>query len=421
MEFNQDIFNIIPNPVFINDTSGRYVYCNSEFEKIFGVTLEKLKGKTIFDFVVPEIAKIHNEHDILLYSGKSKTSFESSIGKIHAIITKTLLYDKNGEIIGIIGVITDITPIKMMEMDLKESERKCREFANLLPQTVYELDINGIVTYINDAAYKMFGLDCNTIKQGFNFLECISPEDRDRALESFNKIIQNVSNIERGKRYMALRYDNKEKFPILVYSTAIRESNGNITGVRGIVIDNTDNEAIINELREAQETFRNLSLQYQYVLDTIPDMVWTKDINNKFTFANKALRETLNKETDEIIGKSIFDITETTNYSYFDTDEIVKKMHTCQFTESFKVDGKEVWLDVIKFPMLKDGELIGTIGFAKDITSDVLKEKIMSDYIDKEVEKWTREQEIFNNKIEESLNRIKANIGRLRENDTKHQ
>jgi len=46
---------------------------------------------------------------------------------------------------------------KRTEEALRESEEKFREMANLLPQMVFELDIHGDVTYVNEQAYSMLG------------------------------------------------------------------------------------------------------------------------------------------------------------------------------------------------------------------------------------------------------------------------
>ena len=46
---------------------------------------------------------------------------------------------------------------KKNESVIRESEKRFKELANLLPQVVFETDLNGIITFANDSAFQIFG------------------------------------------------------------------------------------------------------------------------------------------------------------------------------------------------------------------------------------------------------------------------
>jgi PAS domain S-box-containing protein len=67
-----------PAVAFMKDESGRYVYVNKPFERVFGQTLSFLKGRTSFDWLPPATAAETHEHDLkVLNSGRPEEIVES--------------------------------------------------------------------------------------------------------------------------------------------------------------------------------------------------------------------------------------------------------------------------------------------------------------------------------------------------------
>lgn len=295
--------------------------------------------------------------------------------------------------------------VQELELQVALMDKQCKELSDLLPQMVYDLDSTGKYTYINRCGYQMFGYDCKDFEKGLYIKDLLEEKSASEATSALNRILSGGDS-SKGKRYLA-RKKSGEIFPIVVYSAPVRKDNV-IIGVRGICIDHTECEIVLTDLQTSQNNFQTLSLQYQFLLDTIPDMVWTKDINNRFTFVNKAMRDTLQKETDEIIGKSMFDIAEEVDDSVLNSDEIAKNMQTCHFIESFKVNGNEVWLDVTKAPIVQSGVLVGTIGTARDITCKIENERLLKTYISKEVAEWQENQRAGFARVDLCLERMRA-------------
>ncbi len=123
----------------------------------------------------------------------------------------------------------------------------------------------------------------------------------------------------------------------------------------------------------------------QLISTHLPDMLWAKDIEGNYIFANRATQENLLMAEDdsEAIGKNdiFFAVRERAKHPdnpqwhtfgelCKDSDEIVlQAMKPMRFEEYGNIRGELVYLDVHKAPFFDDaGNLIGVIGSARDIT-----------------------------------------------------
>ena len=117
-------------------------------------------------------------------------------------------------------------------------------------------------------------------------------------------------------------------------------------------------------------------------LDYIPDMVWTKDTEHRFTYTNKPINDVLllSDIIGDPVGSTSIDIAtklrdKGIRYTFGeicqDSDKIViacEKSKT--FLEYGTVGDSFLALRVIKAPIYDKGVLIGTIGIGRDVTWD---------------------------------------------------
>lgn len=148
----------------------------------------------------------------------------------------------------------DIRERAIAEESLAASEKKYREMTGLLPQTIFETDLNGVITYVNDAGLRLFGYTFDEFKKGVNIIETIAPNDRERASVNMKLIAQKRGHV--GNRYLALKKDGTT-FPVIIFSSVI-ENNNVPVGVRGITIDNSEREKAQEALKQSENRFRNL-------------------------------------------------------------------------------------------------------------------------------------------------------------------
>ena len=123
----------------------------------------------------------------------------------------------------------------------------------------------------------------------------------------------------------------------------------------------------------------------------LPDMLWAKDLEGNYLFANEAMCKNLLMTTpEEVIGKKdlFFAARERNRYPdnpqwhtfgeiCSDTDFIVlEHMKPMIFEESGNIKNKLTYLEVHKAPLIDaNGNTIGTIGSGRDVTAQFLLEQ----------------------------------------------
>lgn len=85
-----------------------------------------------------------------------------------------------------------------VEDALSESEERFREMAELMPQTLFETDVTGKLTFVNRNAFDNFGYSQVDFNRGVNSLEMLIPGDRERAAENIMQITDILSKKERN-------------------------------------------------------------------------------------------------------------------------------------------------------------------------------------------------------------------------------
>ncbi len=118
---------------------------------------------------------------------------------------------------------------------LESSEKKYRDLAELLPQTVFALDLEGNITYTNQQGHKATGYTIDEFNQGINIFELFRPQDQERIRSGMKKIL---SNRELRQSEFMLKKKDGTLMPIVQYSNVILDGDKPM-GFRGVMLDIT--------------------------------------------------------------------------------------------------------------------------------------------------------------------------------------
>ncbi len=147
---------------------------------------------------------------------------------------------------------------------LAESERRFREFVDLLPQIVFEVDQKGDFMFVNRSGLASTGYTGDDIRMGLNALQVLAPQDRERAKQNIRRVL--VGEDLGITEYLALRKDGST-FPVIIHSARITR-DGKTAGLRGIIID-------ITERKRAEEEIRAAKARLDYVIASNPAVILT--------------------------------------------------------------------------------------------------------------------------------------------------
>jgi two-component system, cell cycle sensor histidine kinase and response regulator CckA len=241
--------------IWETDRQGKYTYVSPGVKDLLGYNPYELVGKTPLDLMPPKEAEQFKA--ILCDVSKPPASIHQMENNIyhktgHSVISETNampFFDSKGDFSGYRGIDRDITDRKQAEKTLYESEERFRTLAELLPETIYEVDLNGHILFVNESGHKNFQYTPQDVEQGVNIFDLIMERDRARAVNNIQKILHGESL---GlNEYVAVRKDGST-FPVITKSTAI-VLEGEAIGVRGFLIDISDRKKLEDQFHKAQK------------------------------------------------------------------------------------------------------------------------------------------------------------------------
>jgi sigma-B regulation protein RsbU (phosphoserine phosphatase) len=146
---------------------------------------------------------------------------------------------------------------------------------------------------------------------------------------------------------------------------AIRDVRGELLYYEGTVED-------ITQRRLAEERLRHSEALYHSLVETLPQNIFRKDLEKRFTFVNQRFCQTVGRTAAEMIGKTDADFFEHELAEKYqkDDDQVLKTGEALETVEQYQPTGGEmIFVQVVKTP-LQDalGKVIGLQGIFWDIS-----------------------------------------------------
>ncbi|WP_374325541.1 PAS domain S-box protein [Azonexus sp.] len=151
------IFHALHDLIWLKDPDGIYLACNPEFERFFGASEAQIIGRSDYDFVGRELADLFRANDRRAMANGGPVSNEewvtyASDGR-HVLLetVKTPIVDGDGQLLGVLGIATDITERKQAERQLQQAASVFRHANEAIILTSADgtiLDVNPAFTEI---------------------------------------------------------------------------------------------------------------------------------------------------------------------------------------------------------------------------------------------------------------------------------
>ncbi len=277
------IFNATQSGLVVIDPETRSIYdANSTAIALIGKEKDSLIGSSCNEYLCP----VENQKCPVIDLGQELVRSEGVLRNMNGEerpIIKTVVPVQLGGRACLLESFIDITERKRAEEALFASEKRFQSLVEMLPQSIWECDDRGNVTFVNHRTYEMYGYTREDVEKGMTLWQTIHPDDRERVLGDFIRALtEEPDEFPACHEFMSIRKDGST-FPLLTYHVPIVHEN-KITGMRGIGIDISDRKRAGATLKESEERFRLL-------VESVPFGISFITSTGKIEYANPAFEK----------------------------------------------------------------------------------------------------------------------------------
>ncbi len=289
------------NEVFYEtDMIGKIIYVTSNIETILGYTQQEMLNTQFQDYIYPPdldlvkklfqraIPETHESDDYRTFNKKGELRWMRA--------SRSPIYD-NGSIVGIQGIIIDVTERKITEERLLESEERYRNLVELSPEGIV-LHKNGIIQYANNALVNLIGLNSAAELIGKPVIQFVHPDYRVRAAKRIKAMIDG----EKLAPWIVERFilpDGRE-FDVEVAAILVRMNNE--LYIQTIMRD-------LSERTKGEQAIRDSEERFRAIFDNSLDGILLADGETmKFYSGNRAICSMLGYTPEEIPSLGVNDI-----------------------------------------------------------------------------------------------------------------
>jgi PAS domain S-box-containing protein len=262
--------------------------------------------------------------------------------------------DETGAIVRVVGTAQDVTDRRLAERRLGQREAQLRALVEQVPAIVYTAGLGEDAPwdYVSPQIETLLGYTQEEWASRRDlWWEALHPDDRGPALED-----EQVSARPGGQLRSEYRLRRRDGSWVWVRdeATVIENEHGELR-FQGVLFD-------ITERKRAEAEARAKHAQLQAVIDNSPFLIWAKDREHRYLFANVEH--------------------ETLGHRFMASDsEVLRTGATVQFEERIEAGGRMRTFMVQKFPLRDEDGVYGVCGIAIDMTErqereDALRSKV---------------------------------------------
>lgn len=377
----RSIMKTSPDGIMITSPDGIIQFVSDTLLKMHGYdNPDELKGKGMFSFATP--ASVEKAKTILaeMIRGKATGVNEFELIRksgIHyfAEINSEFLRDNKGNPEAIFLIVRDITHRKEANEALRNSESRFRELAQHSRSITWEVDANGLYTYISEVAEQVIGYSSDEMIGKMHFYNLHPENEREmfaqKAFEVFKRK-EPFKNLESN----AFGKDGREIW-VSTNGIPVLNEDGTLRGYRGTDLDITERKKAEIALRKSETLLKEtqrISRMGGWEYDVITGEVSYTD------------------EIFEIYGVRISGTEEGAKFYHPDDfhlvwqgfDNAINKQETYDIeVRLINAKGENLWVRSIGKPVVENGKTVRIVGNLIDITERKLVENTLQQTLEK--------------------------------------
>ena len=250
-----------------------------------------------------------------------------------------------------------------IENGLRETELKYRSIFENAVDGFFQTSPQGTYIAVNTALAKIYGYDTPAdliaAMSDISRQLYVEPDRRQEFIRSMQEH-QTITNFQS-------RIYRRDGSTIWISEDvrAVRDSNGTLLRYEGTVKDITTQKTTEDALQSSEHLYHSL-------VETLPQNIFRKDLDGRFTFANQRFCQTIGLPLDQIIGRKDADLfpKELAEKYCRDDQRVMATLQPIDTAESHKRPGEQsIHVQVVKSPLYDaNGRLAGVQGMFWDIT-----------------------------------------------------
>ncbi len=267
----RDLVENINEVVYILDENANITYVSPIVEVISGYTPSELAKMRFTDFVYPDDLEGRMEQFFKIMSGVNEASeyrFITKDGRIVWVRTAAHPVVRGGRVVGVQGVLTDITERKQAEEKLKKKEEYLRGILESQRDLVVRINLENRFTYVNDAYCKTFGKTREELV-GKSFTPLVHEEDIENTLQAMEKLYVLPYRVYMEQRAMTVHGWRW----IAWEDSGILNDEGELVEIQGVGRDITTRKQAEEALRYHYEFEKMVSEIASYFINLPADQV----------------------------------------------------------------------------------------------------------------------------------------------------
>ena len=371
----RELADSLPQVVFETDEKGKLTFINRNAFDLFGYSQQDFdKGVTAIEMLIPEDRNMAMENIQRVMRGEDTGGNEYTArrkdGSTFPISIHSNALIRENKLMGMRGIIVDLTLSKQAAEALRESEERYRTLVDNLPVAVYRNTPGpkGKFLMANPAFCNMFGFkNEEEVKKVAPADLYVNPKERK---EYSDNLVQKgvLKDFERTLL-------KKDGTPVhtSITSRVVYGKNGKVSHFDSIMLD-------ISEQKLAEEALRESEEKYRTILESIEDGYYETDFAGNFTFFNASLCRIFGYSENELMGmnykKNIDKEVADRLYGVFNkVYKTGKPVKGFEYEVSWK-DGSKRFVE-ISVSLLRDAgaKPMGFRGITRDITERKLAEE----------------------------------------------
>jgi PAS domain S-box-containing protein len=264
------------------------------------------------------------------------------------------------------GVAIDITALRRAQEEAREAEEYAKLFRHANDAILVIDPESGVILDVNEKA-------CRTYARPRGELVGAPLSTITRNADEELLILSRQAERGEGLEYEADHHNGLAPVHLLI-NTAVIDYRSR----RAILSINHD----ITERKAAQDALRRESTLLHALMDNVPDAIYFKDTEGRFTRVNRHVPYRGDKAPEEVVGRTDFDFFDEAHAraTYEDEQRIVRTGVPVVDKEEMETypDGTTTWLSTTKVPVFDaEGKVTGIVGISRDMTGRKRAEELL--------------------------------------------